>query len=90
MIFETSLRWSCEDIFIQGLCSTNTNARGSVYFGNFNTNGILETPLQCPQCGCGAKGAANLNDLCTDLCTEEKTGSRKISDIANIMLSQSE
>ena len=42
----------------------------------YNTNGHLETWLQCPQCGCGAEGAANLNDLYA----AEQAGSRKISD----------
>ena len=84
--FETSPKWSCEDIFIRGICTTHTSAKGYVYFGNFNTNGFLETPLQCPQCGCGATGAANLNELNI----EEETGSRKVSDVANIMFGQYE
>ena len=84
MLFET---WSCEDILYHSVCTTYTSARGYVFFGQFNTNGILETPLQCPQCGCGATGAANLNELYI----EEKTGSRKVSDDAKfIMLSQYE
>ena len=68
------------------MCWTNKSAKASVYYGNFNTNGILETPLQCPQCGCGATGAANLNELNI----EEETGSRKVSDVANIMFGQYE
>ena len=49
--------------------------------GNLNTNGIYETALQCPQCGCGSEGAANLNDLYA----AEQDGSRKVSDVANTM-----
>ena len=33
-----------------------------VFYATENTNGIWETALQCPQCGCGADGAINLND----------------------------
>ena len=49
--------------------------------GNWNTNGIYETFLQCPQCGCGSEGAANLNDLYA----AEQDGSRKVSDVAYTM-----
>ena len=28
-----------------------------------NQHGIWETGLQCPECGCGSDGAANLNDV---------------------------
>ena len=37
---------------------------------------LVETWLQCPQCGRGAEGAANLNDLYT----MEQIGSRKVSN----------
>ena len=47
--------------------------------GNLNINGIYETALQCPQCGCGSEGAANLDDLYA----AELDGSRKVSDVAN-------
>ena len=73
------LRYSCEKLAFENLCGSSV--RHFVFFGNVNTNGILETTLQCPQCGCGAKGAANLNDHYI----EEQTGSRKVSDVANIM-----
>ena len=36
-----------------------------IRYGVLNTNGILETIRQCPQCGCGDDGAANLNELYT-------------------------
>ena len=48
--------------------------------GQWNTNGILETFLHCPQCGCGSKGAANLNDLYA----AEQDGSRNASDANTI------
>ena len=34
-----------------------------IYYAKENAEGIWETALQCPQCGCGADGAVNLNDL---------------------------
>ena len=48
-----------------------------VKHGLYNENGHLETFLQCPQCGCGAESAANLNDLYA----AEQAGSRKVSEI---------
>ena len=48
-----------------------------VRYGLYNENGHLETILQCPQCGCGAEGAANVNDLYA----AEQAGSRKVSEI---------
>ena len=44
-------------------------------------DGIYETPLQCPECGCGSGGAANMNDLYAG----EQDGSRKVSDVENTM-----
>ena len=49
--------------------------------GQWNTNGFYETLLQCPECGCGSGGAANLNDLYA----AEQDGSRKVSDVENTM-----
>ena len=43
-----------------------------IHHGVLNTNGILETIRQCPQCGCGEDGAANLNELYT----KEKFGKK--------------
>ena len=54
---------SCEEMASEGFCTRTGLTRRALFFGNYNANGILETPLQCPQCGCGAKGAANLNYL---------------------------
>ena len=51
-------------------------------YENFNENGTLETLLQCPQCGFGAEGAANLNDLYA----AEVAGFRKVTDVATLML----
>ena len=42
---------------------------------------IYETVLQCPECGCGAGGTVNLNDLYA----AEQDGSRKVSDVENTM-----
>ena len=93
-----------QSIEVSRLCNPNFKLRGQdcdfwayrnicslrvshlIMFGHKNSNGFLETVLQCPQCGCGAEGAANLNDLYV----EEQVGSRKVSDVANIMLSQYE
>ena len=47
--------------------------------GHWNTNGFYETLLQCPECGCGSEGAANLNDLYA----AEQDDSRKVSDVEN-------
>ena len=51
--------------------------RDLIGWASYNTNGHLETWLQCPQCGCGAEDAANLNDLYA----AEQAGSRKVSDV---------
>lgn len=50
--------------------------RNLVGWASYNTNDHLETWLQCPQSGCGAEGASNLNDLYA----AEQVGSRKISN----------
>ena len=44
----------------------NTHVESLVYGGATNANGILETGLNCPKCGCWADGAENLNDLLAD------------------------
>ena len=31
--------------------------------GKFTSDGYLETLLSCPQCGCGANGARDINDF---------------------------
>ena len=69
--------YSCEtakSVHFVGFCSYPV--RDLIAWASYNTNGHWETWLQCPQCGCGAKGAANLNDLYA----AEQAGSRKISD----------
>ena len=33
------------------------------YWRSQNADGIYETALQCPQCGCGENGALDLNDI---------------------------
>ena len=52
--------------------------------GQWNTYGLFETFLQCPQCGCGSEGAANLNDLYA----AEQDGSRNVSDVANTIFNE--
>ena len=45
-------------------------------FGVYNENNHFETFLQCPQCGCGAEGIVNINDLYA----AEQAGHRKVTD----------
>ena len=59
--FVASDGYNCELIASGGFCSDK--AMVMVFFATENANGIWETALQCPQCGCGDDGAANLNDL---------------------------
>ena len=66
---------SCETIAdLPGICSWRS--KWIVALGVYNENDQLETFLQCPQCGCGAEGAANINDLYA----AEQAGSRKVMD----------
>ena len=44
-----------------------------VGFAVANEHDILETGLQCSQCGCGADGAANLNDVYAEKCRKLST-----------------
>lgn len=74
----------CDEMASVGYC--NIKVEYLVRYGFLNTNGIFETLLQCPQCGCGAEGAANLNDLYA----AEEAGLRKVSNFTNIMLSPHE
>ena len=68
--------FDCEEMADRGWC--DTKVLYLVSGGSWNTDGLLETPLQCPQCGCGSEGAVNLNDLWA----AEKDGSRKVSDVS--------
>ena len=68
--------------YITNFCNTPVNSL--LTYGNWNINGLYETALQCPQCGCGAEGAANLNDLYA----AEQDGSRKVSDVANTLFNE--
>ena len=61
--FRNAFGYNCEK---QGRGSWCKFARDLVQNGVVNEHGILETGLQCPQCGCGAGGAVNLNDLYAD------------------------
>ena len=51
---------NCLDVERMGWC--NQEVEFLVKNGQYH-DGILTTALQCPQCGCGAEGAANLSDL---------------------------
>ena len=79
LIYTTFLlqQLDCDKIEFVGGC--NLSVIGLIFHGHWNTNGHLETFLQCPQCGCGSEGATNLNDLYA----AEQDGSRKVSDVAN-------
>ena len=68
--------YGCERMAELGWC--NIKVSSIVSEGIWNTDGLLETPLQCPECGCGSEGALNLNDLWA----AEKDGSRKVSDVS--------
>ena len=54
--------------------------------GSLNSDGILETILQCPRCGCGSEGAINLNDRYA----VELAGSRKVTNFPSVMWNQSD
>ena len=71
-----SWKYSCETVETSPQFCSNP-VRVLVGWASYNTYGHLETWLQCPQCGCGADGAANLNDLYA----AEQAGSRKVSDV---------
>ena len=62
--FVSSDGYNCEEHAEKGYCEDD--AFEMVYYASENTDGIWETGLQCPQCGCGADGAVNLNDLYVD------------------------
>ena len=70
---------NCDDIKKYGGC--NLPAGGLFNFSKLNTNGHLETFLQCPQCECGSEGPANLMDLYTAWLE----GSRTVLDDPNSM-----
>ena len=74
-----SQNFNCDDIKSHNGC--NFPVGGLFYSSKWNTNGHLETFLQCPQCGCGSEGAANLNDLYA----AELEGSRTVWVDANSM-----
>ena len=59
--FVSSDGHNCAAHAAAGFCEDT--AFGMVYYATENADGIWETALQCPQCGCGAGGAVNLNDL---------------------------
>ena len=73
-LYYRNMRYSCESVVKSPLLCTTVPML--VAWAIKNTNGHLETYIQCPQCGCGSDGAANLNDLYA----AEQSGSRKVSD----------
>ena len=68
--------WTCKTAEeYKYICNWRSN--NFIRYGIYNENGHLESFLQCPQCGCGAEGAANINDLYA----ADQAGSRKVSEI---------
>ena len=65
---------TCENAQDYNLCTLSVQAIFN--YGTYNENNHFETFLQCPQCGCGAQGAVNINDLYA----AEQAGSRKVTD----------
>ena len=55
--------WAYDCDQIKNIGSCDDEVKFLINLGQWNTNGIYETPLQCPQCGCGSEGAVNLNEL---------------------------
>ena len=51
----------CDLYASEGYC--NDEAAKLLFFSNGNDDGLVETGLNCPQCGCDANGAANINDF---------------------------
>lgn len=80
--FVDNNNWSCEAV--TPFCKLPVSTL--IYNGSWNTNGIFETLLQCPQCGCGSEGAIDLNDHYA----AEQAGSRKVSDVPEIMSNSTE
>ena len=76
------IQLDCDEIKYHGGCDLSVSRL--IKFGQWNTNSIYETFLQCPACGCGSEGAANLNDLYT----AEQDGYRKVSDVANTIFNE--
>ena len=62
--FKDSEGGDCKNWY--GRICHKVNAGDLVQFSVVNENGIRETGLNCPECGCGAFGAANLNDVYAD------------------------
>ena len=63
--FVDSLGDTCAKYGEFGWCSSE-GAEFFVYFGVTDADGVYETGLNCPQCGCGADGAENLYDRLAD------------------------
>ena len=75
-------QYDCDELKDMGACDMKVS--DLINYGQWNINGIFETFLQCPQCGCQSEGAANLNDLYA----AEQDGSRNVSDVANTILNE--
>ena len=63
--FVDSLGDTCAVYGEFGWCYSQS-AEFFVYFGVPDADGVYETGLNCPQCGCGADGAENLNNILAD------------------------
>ena len=63
--FEDADGINCTQIYVHHKCYAeyDLGLLGLIYYGGKNEKGITETALQCPECGCGADGAINFNDL---------------------------
>ena len=62
--FEDKDGTGCYEYARKNYCNAYKTHR--IWFVNFasqNEDGIWETGLQCPECGCGANGATDLNSL---------------------------
>ena len=57
-------RDGCKILALDGYCGKH--AEILVELGVTNADGVFETALNCPQCGCGADGAVKLYDRLAD------------------------
>ena len=66
---------NCDDYSNEGWC--NWGSEAFIVYSTKNSDGVFETGLQCPQCGCGEDGAASLYSVQAD------SGNRKPADGKN-------
>ena len=53
----------CDTWIEEGWCLLNNGTQLLASYAVYNEHGILETALNCPECGCDTNGAENLNDV---------------------------